>query len=108
MAILIHRRDFDKVPLLLTITLAYLCDPHLIYPLYQSMEGIRMNQIIHPIKIMVALALLCMPGFIIGCTGPSAHRITSPAGTTTTYILVRHAEKESNDVASPLTDKGRE
>lgn len=67
-----------------------------------------MNPIIRPIKALFALALLCIPAFVISCTGPSAHRITSPSGTTTTYILVRHAEKESNDVASPLTEKGRE
>lgn len=67
-----------------------------------------MNPIIRPIKALFALALLCILAFVISCTGPSAHRITSPSGTTTTYILVRHAEKESNDVASPLTEKGRE
>jgi phosphohistidine phosphatase SixA len=71
------------------------------------MEGIRMSLIIRPMLTLVALALLSMPAIIISCAGSSAHRITSPSGTTTTYILVRHAEKESNDVASPLTEKGR-
>jgi len=72
------------------------------------MEGILMDHFIRRLKVPGALAFLVVFAIIMSCAGPSSHRITSPPGTTTTYILVRHAEKKNNDVASPLTAKGHE
>jgi len=46
---------------------------------------------------------------IISCTGGGApDNILSPPGTTTTFILVRHAEKADATPESPLSAAGRE
>jgi len=67
-----------------------------------------MNAPFHPIKKMAPFLLLTTLGVLSGCAlGSSSYEVKSLPGTTTTFILVRHAEKESNDVASPLSAKGR-
>ena len=43
-----------------------------------------------------------------GCAGGQEYALRSPAGTTTTYILVRHAEKANLSPESPLNAAGRQ
>jgi len=45
---------------------------------------------------------------VAGCARNASFPVHSPPGTTTTYILVRHADKLNNEIDSPLNAKGRE
>lgn len=42
-----------------------------------------------------------------GCAGNTSLSVQSPPGTTTTFILVRHAEKVGQSPDSPLSERGR-
>ena len=51
--------------------------------------------------------LMALLWAVAGCAGQASFDVQSPPGTTTTYILVRHAEKLNQEADSPLSAKGR-
>ena len=67
------------------------------------MPRISKNQAVHFLLVSFSSLL------IWSCAGSGGlDPIVSPTGTTTTFILVRHAEKANLTADSPLSDAGRE
>lgn len=61
--------------------------------------------------MQAGMLLLIVNIFVLmaGCAGrASSYNVKSPPGTTTTFILVRHAEKADSTPESPLSAAGRE
>ena len=59
-------------------------------------------------QAFLAVCLSLAVGLLPGCTPKSTDVVKSPAGSTTTYILVRHAEKVNQSPESPLSEAGRQ